>query len=67
MRLGWLDDTLNEDDAEKCVLTVPIETGRNTMVTVSLASSFGFWVPGSVLEEVPELAPTIHQGPSTHH
>jgi hypothetical protein len=39
LRIGWLDDTLNEDDAEKCLLPVPIEIGRNAMVSVSLASS----------------------------
>jgi hypothetical protein len=51
MRVGWLEDMLPEDDAEKCAVTVPIQTGRVTVVTVSLASS-PCWTPDGNLREL---------------
>jgi hypothetical protein len=51
MRIGWLDDKLNEDEVKKCVLTVQLETGRVAVVTIPV-ESFRCWAPDGELSEL---------------
>jgi hypothetical protein len=51
MRVAWLDDTLNEDRAEACMVKVPIETGTIIVTRISLASS-PCWTDTGVMHEL---------------